>query len=259
MDGCGGRLYCELVVHIAVRLYEISLQRSVSRETAKLKGYEFDDMAVGAFQDACGVLMEAGVVDPHPKFRTYKAKFDIPEMRDFLRSNPKPSAGSLERALSSFLAIAVDYGRLQPISAANQPFKVPEGFEKLFQLLIECGYAQRQGDLAQWTEKVAPAMYAAYVWEDPEAVARSQRMHEAYLEEIESMWQTMPADICVKFFCGDPDEDDELGRVVARFWYDGKWQTESLDIDQIEPSRRRLSRHSARKLLKRFHGSGSKQ
>lgn len=259
MDGCGKQLYCELVVHIAVRLYEIQRQAPVCRETTKLKGHEFDDMAAGAFQKACRVLMEAGVVVPHPKFSTYKARFDIPGMRAFVSSNPKPSDSFLQRALSSFLAIAIDYGRFQPISATKQPFEIPEGFEKLFQLLIECGYAQRQGDLAQWTEKVAPAMYAATVWEDPEIVARWQRLHEAYLEELEAMWQTMPADICVRFFCSDPDEDDELGRVVARFWYDGKWQTEGLDVEQIEPSKRRHSELCARDLLKRFHGPGKKR
>lgn len=259
IDDIEEQLYFELVVHIAVRLYEIHSQSPVSRETTELEGYDIDDMALVDFKNACSILMEAGVVDQHPKFTIYRAKFNIPEMRDFLRSNPRPSAESLQSALSCFLAIASDYGRFHPISIAKEPFKVTDGFEKLFQLLEVCGYAQRKGNFVQWTDKVAPAMYAAYLWEDPVVAAKWQRINEAFDKELEAIWDTMPAEICAMFFSADHDQDDELGQVIARFWRDGKWHAKGLDIDRIELSRQRRCVLFAREILKRFHKSERRQ
>jgi len=49
----------------------------------------------------------------------------------------------------------------------REPFKPTAEFEREIAALVECGYAERCGDMVKWTDKIAPVMRAEHCWDDP--------------------------------------------------------------------------------------------
>lgn len=149
------------------------------------------------FVDGCYVLWELGVAlagtgesdDPgmtrqqcvaYAKQHPGDKRFDLDQQSMFkffpaaetragvLAFGELPNA-LLERLLAAYVDNACHYGPDEEtlLYSGPEPFKPTIEFECEIAALVECGYAERRGEMVKWTDKMAPVMRAEHCWEDP--------------------------------------------------------------------------------------------
>ena len=70
------------------------------------------------------------------------------------------------RLLEAYVDNACEYGPDgTQLCSGREPFKPTTEFEREIDALVECGYAERCGDMVKWTDKIAPVMQVADFWE----------------------------------------------------------------------------------------------
>jgi hypothetical protein len=175
------RLAAELAVGLARRLW-IALGPSAT--DAGYCWHHFQN----PFVDGCHVLWELGVAlagtasgDQGMTWRQYVAYLkqhpgeeDVAGHGFMFFAAPETRAGVLaygelpdtlfRRLLEAYIGNACDYGPLETqLYSDQEPFKPTVEFEREIGALVECGYAERCGDMVKWTDKIAPVM----CWGDP--------------------------------------------------------------------------------------------
>jgi hypothetical protein len=147
--------------------------------------------AQNPFEDGCYLLWELGVamtlvatesgdqgmtrqqyVDAkrHPGEETFAMYrfFPAPETRAGVLAYGELPDALFERLLAAYVDNACDYGPDgTQLCSDREPFKPAVEFEREIGALVECGYAERCGDMVKWTDKIAPAMRAEDCWDDP--------------------------------------------------------------------------------------------
>ncbi len=237
-------LYDELVVQIAVRYPKNSFDGEVwednqGRESrSDFKNYIIGHGFMSDFEAACSVLMDAGVAVPinhdgspkqgeHPWSAYFRILFDVDELRAHLADSLPTSAPPLGEVIKVFLGLTTDYGDC-PIPTRRAVFPVPEGFERIFALLADCGYVERTGYHVKWTDNIQPQMRALYHWDE-----EGQSEVERYEAEVEEAWRTMPWLIQKLFFPAIGPDVLVLEVVVKRFWDGQRWQGSSAEFIKI--------------------------
>src|SRR5262245_11133300 len=186
------RLYAAMLHAIAMDLYTthavISLPggefKDGPRQTERgRKGCVTEDYFQGYRKQAFELLAGFGLVKPvkhdgSPASRAdhtghWTLAVDIDDtVTQVLETFPE-RLPTIDQALAGVIGVA----RLATGRAAFVP--APE-YLPLLQLLAEHGYAGRVGDKFRWTDKAAPAMQAAYLWDDNDQ--SSADLHEAQLD-----------------------------------------------------------------------------
>lgn len=235
-------LQAELIISIALRATEFLLaadfdaNRQPRQSPDMIKSLVIDHQFTSDFEGACWVLLQAGAVRavnrnlaPVKWGPCFQFLFDVPELRKHLTQVLPIDTLSIGKTLEAFLAIASDFGSSQPITTRRIAFRVPTGYERLFELLAICGYAERHDDWLKWTDKIAPMMQKAFAWDK-----RNRSLTDLFQAEIDSMWRSMPAGVRNEFFAGDEPNLIELAFVIEKSWRKGKWQ--NADAPNIQPS-----------------------
>jgi hypothetical protein len=154
-------------------------------------------MFQSTFVDGCYVLWELGVAlagtdrrddlgmtrhqcvayaKQHPGDKKYNLDqqslfkfFPAPETRAGVLAYGELPDALFERLLEAYFDNACHYGPDEEtlLYTGSEPFKVAVEFEREIDALVECGYAQRCGDMVKWTDKIAPGMPAEDCWVDP--------------------------------------------------------------------------------------------
>jgi hypothetical protein len=71
------------------------------------------------------------------------------------------------RLLEAYVDNACEYGPDgTQLCSSREPFKPTVEFEREIGALVECGYAERCGDMVRWTDKIAPVM-RKHCWDNP--------------------------------------------------------------------------------------------
>jgi hypothetical protein len=72
------------------------------------------------------------------------------------------------RLLAAYVGTACMFGpNGTQLCSDREPFKPAVEYERELAALVECGYAERCGDMVKWTDKIAPVMRAEHCWDDP--------------------------------------------------------------------------------------------
>ncbi len=236
-------LYAELIVHITARMVEIRLaENCINNQRPREDRFDFKDLVidhtfVSDFERSCRILQKAGVIHPLNNDMTrnddarawaayFQIKFSLSTLHDHLRQHLPDTALPLSQALESFLSLTTNYGGGPPrLSTRRDQFIVPPEYTRTCHLLEQCGYLVHVNNTVQWTDKITPIMQAIYAWDENGASRVEQ-----YEAEINEMWETMPLKIRKRFFSrkhADTVDVITLSDVIARYWYDGKWQKKS--------------------------------
>jgi hypothetical protein len=145
------------------------------------------------FEDGCHVLWELGValvatesgdqgmtwqqfVDakqrPGEESSAFKF-FPAPETRAGVLAYGELPAALFGRLLAAYVGNACMYGPDgTQLCKDREPFKPAAEFEREIGALVECGYAERCGDMVKWTDKIASVMRAEHCWDVLERVNR---------------------------------------------------------------------------------------
>lgn len=171
---------------------------------------------------ALGVLVPVPHAD-RPEERwlcNHRLTMDADAMPDFLARTLEPGDGRIERTVAVFVSIAcVYYG----LSDRRDVFDVPDAYRREMDALIRLGYATAEGFRVRWTDKVAPAMCEAYLW-DGNFQSRAAAEEEERQAEAEAAWRTMPEPIRDRFFRRQPEPFMEFVKLLCRCW-DGETRT----------------------------------
>lgn len=174
------RLAAELAVGLARRLW---MALGPDATDAGFCWHHFQN----PFVDGCHVLWELGVAladiestDQGMTWQQYAKQHPGEEGRGSFRFFPTPEtrAGVLAygelpdalfgRLLAAYVGNACMFGPDgTQLCSDRKPFKPAVEFEREIAALVECGYAERCGNMVKWTDKIAPVMRAEHCWDDP--------------------------------------------------------------------------------------------
>jgi hypothetical protein len=128
-----------------------------------LAAAESDDQGMTRQQYAAYALQHPGKEYPCSlKF------FPAPETRAGVLAYGELPDALFGRPLEAYVGNACDYGpNGTQLCSDREPFKPAVEFEREIGALVECGYAERCGDMVKWTDKIAPVMRAEHCWDDP--------------------------------------------------------------------------------------------
>jgi len=177
-------LVAELTIGVARRLHAIlgpKANGAYKESDVVFHGFASD------FEDCCDVLWRLGVArasDGELTNLTFQAfknldpagrktkmgptlfSFLEPEdIRNALFSELLETSPKIDELLSSYLRIACGYDLDGSIlSTKREPFVPQNEFKSEIDALERSGYVERLGPAMIWTDKIAPAMQAAYFW-----------------------------------------------------------------------------------------------
>lgn len=154
------------------------------------------------FETGCSVLWTLGVAraaygsKPEQQELTYPTdypdrifppffRFSSPsEIRDVMAGAPPASPPSLDNVLPAYIQLASDYGPDEGpwLSTRREPFIPSAEFDREIDALERLGYIERLGFEVRWTDKMAPTMQKAYLWQ-PDGRS-SAEVAEAELEAV---------------------------------------------------------------------------
>jgi hypothetical protein len=172
------------------------------------------------FEDGCYVLWELGVAlalvatetgdqgltrqqyidaKQHPgeeAFAMYKF-FPAPETRAGVIAYGELPDALFGRLLEAYIDTACMHGPDgTQLCSDREPFKPAVEFEREIGALVECGYAERCGDMVKWTDKIAPVMQVGDFWEASAVVIPDEA--RAQVEELIRSEQRLAAAIAIR-------------------------------------------------------------
>lgn len=191
------------------------------------KGSTFFHGFAGDFEAAHEALVGLGVFVRVPEenkpdgsaSRPFAFTMDADEIPHFLTVAIENGDPRLAGMLDAFVGIACRYDGL---SDERSLFRPPVTYLKAMWALARSGYAERVGDQYRWTNLIAPAMRAAFLW-DEELQSYSALSRDEEEAEAEAAWRTMPETIRHTYFSSRPIDLIAFARILAVSWKDGKW------------------------------------
>jgi ribosomal protein L7/L12 len=194
------------------------------------------------FEDAFAVLWELGVAlaatesddqgMTRQQYAVYATQHPGEEYPCSLKFFPAPEtrAGVLAygelpdalfgRLLAAYVDNACEYGPDgTQLCSDREPFKPTVEFEREIGVLVECGYAERCGDMVKWTDKIAPVMQVADFREAPAVVIPDEP--RAQVEDLIRSEQRLAAVIAIQHIANvgitqAQAHVDELERALQR-------------------------------------------
>jgi ribosomal protein L7/L12 len=115
-----------------------------------------------------------------------------PETRAGVLAHGELPGALFERLLAAYVDNACVYGPDgTQLCSDREPFKPTVEFEREIGALVECGYAERCGDMVKWTDKIAAVMQVADFWEAPAVVMPDEA--QAQVEDLVRSGQRLAA------------------------------------------------------------------
>ena len=219
-----GTLEGRLCGHLAAALANYFVKAEGSTGPAR-KGDTFWHSGMSTFERAHAALEAIGVF-PFQKNSDDRPGnafiVDAEQMPDFLATQDVNER--ISEILEAFVGVACEYGGLPD---RGNWFDCPEKWAVAMKYLSLAGYAEQNGSRFRWTEKIKPAMLAAYIWD--ENVRPLDELADTEFEaEAERAWQTMP-DTLRQAIRSSNMSFIELVKVLALSWKDGRWHDFNRD------------------------------
>lgn len=155
----------------------------------------------------------------------HELAMDAAEIPDHLARTVSDGDQRLPVLLAAFLGLFVDH--TGELSDRHAPFSSPDHLMPAMSMLVRTGYASKVGKQFRWTQKITPAMQAAWIWD--ENGASFEQTADIELERNAQLaWQTMPKPIKMALL------SDKIGfmqfvKILALGWKEGRWVSYRLD------------------------------
>ncbi len=175
----------KLFVEIALHLSHIIFDHPAYR--ARRDGGWFDIPPVREWHSSCDYLAGLGFLE----IETHGARFLVErsDLRGHLEALDKPDWQRPEQAIENLLRLDEYYHG--DISDRRQPFRVPGYLEKVMWALVACGFAIREPDGFQWTDKVAPIFIDLGLW-SPDGVPFLDLDAASVAPLTDRIWDALP-------------------------------------------------------------------
>jgi hypothetical protein len=218
-----GRLCGELAASIA---------RLVTRDGRK--GEAFYHESTSDREAATVALTRFGLLAPVPPadwpsetwYCLHALTMDADAMPEYLAGRVGKDDSRFAEMLHAWLLVVWDDSGESPMLAMRrEPFDCLEIHRNVARALAETGYLESVATQYRWTDKIGPAMVAAYFWnEDFESLAEiEQRQLEAESDEIV---RTMP-DKVAEIFRDHAHNLLGVWVVLGKLWRGGMWRLDA--------------------------------
>ena len=176
-------LFVEIGHHIARCLWETLGQKDPNYET------EMWDQAESVYEHGTSILTELGILNEIGQ-SLYTFRVTPPDVRDHLGDLEPRTDYTFDQIIGNFLRFTSDYRG--EISNEPDPFQVPGYLEQAMWAFVALGYATREPDGFQWTDKIRPIMVAEYLWSAEENKSYVTIDREKSQKLADRMWDTLP-------------------------------------------------------------------
>ncbi|WP_213288464.1 hypothetical protein [Bradyrhizobium sp. sGM-13] len=195
------------------------------------KGEAFYHETTSDREAATVALTKFGLLAPVPRadmpgeiwYCEHALTMDADAMPEYLAGRVGKDDPRFAELLQAWLWVVCDSA--SPMSTRREPIDCLEIHRNVARALAETGYLEPVGAQYRWTDKIGPAMVAAYFWnENFESVEEiEQRELEAASDEIV---RTMP-DLVVEIFRDHPHNLLGMWVVLGKLWRDGMWRLDA--------------------------------
>lgn len=232
-------------------------------EHPSIKGMIFDHMFTNPFERAAynfikwGICRHLAIGDP-PKDSNISAEFivDLCDLSDHIDSKIE-AVPPLSNSVSMFVSLYCSHHVLVPIS--REPFSMdtlpsmrqgidfsrhPGGdrnaerianYKPEMDRFVEAGYAEKSGNLYNWTTKIAPVMRKHYLWTEDSRYEYELKQEDVEIKAL-SMWNLMPAHISSRLQQEPPDKRKGVFMgLAANYWDEHSqcWVDRKLDLKRF--------------------------
>ena len=121
------------------------------------------DLAQSNYEVGCSSLLSVGVYKGAEHPTLHEVIVPVERVLEHMQSLEEVERESFDELLSGFIENYISYGG--GLAGHRRAFQVPIDLEKVADLLVLCGYADREGMEIRWTEKISPIMVRWYIWD----------------------------------------------------------------------------------------------
>lgn len=216
-----GILCGEMAASIARYVSKITINGTPAK-----KGVVFHHMFQTDFSESALALHAFGVAEPvhidgvaeKDLYYNHTLLLDADDIPKFLAQRVQENDSRFPQLLEAFIRIAANYENLP---TTRNLFSCPERLIEVMNRLVEGKFAEKVGDQFRWTEKISPAMRAAYLWDEHDNSYSDSEEHRLETESDNAV-RTMPTDIR-KAFEDNPENLIGWTAVLSTRWKDGAW------------------------------------
>lgn len=172
------KFVAELTVRIAERLFCILREPYQNDRNSDFISHMFSS----DFENGCDTLWKLGVAsgfigdeqglfitDAEDKSRFFAAYRFLPEVEireAILETETSEHYPSIEEIVRAYISLTAEYGSHgSALCSSRESFHPQDEYAREIEVLVEHGYMARLGNNVIWTDKIAPHMEAAYIWE----------------------------------------------------------------------------------------------
>lgn len=209
-----------------------SLCRFFAGHSGNQKGRSIMQSCSGDWIVAEEALLAIGVMHVPPIDNDGKKELPVfsmnaEEMPSFVTTFIFEGDPRIPQMIQAFVAIACGGYEKHPLSDRREWFDAPPHYLIAMKWLTRLGYAERNRGTFRWTEKIAPAMRAGYLWNE-EGFPFWEAEEAEQQAECELIWATMPDTLKHSLKTGAVGLWD-LVKILALGWRDGQWHTYEPD------------------------------
>ena len=121
------------------------------------------DLAQSNFEVGCSSLLSVGVYKGAEHRTLHEVVVPVEDVSGHMLSLKRVTRDSFDELLSAFVGNYVSFGG--ELMSHRRAFQVPTDLEKVADLLVLCGYADREETKIRWTEKISPVMVRWRIWD----------------------------------------------------------------------------------------------
>lgn len=141
------------------------------------------------FESGCRALNLVGIYQQGKQYTVHLPLVSVAEARGHMEALAEVDRDAFEYLLRA--AVSNFVGFSGALSSTRLPFEVPPDMQVLAGLLAQNGYATWDGVHLQWTNKPAPQMWDAYLW-DEDCSSFSDRLNAAVKANAQQLAKSLP-------------------------------------------------------------------
>jgi|GEM_PF-3914106 len=237
-DEFNKRLYAELVQCIAMDLFSPSQKAAGYGDSHQrwdsskgMKGEWIWHSFASTFERVFRVLLAFPAFEPvdgegrpavaNGGLANVRLAVDVKDIAKRVLANFPSQPPPLLDVLTSYIELCTHHGS---ISSSRNSFCIEVSYTVLFGLLARAGYIGQVDDRFRWTDKIAPAMAAIYLWDAERSFA------DNYEKTLGLIWQTMPEKLKQQIFFQGKIDVMSFAVAYSTCWLGDCWDLTKMQV-----------------------------
>jgi hypothetical protein len=131
------------------------------------------NMGQSNYEAGCYALNLVGVFQQAAHYTVHEVVVPLDGIRQHMEGLDHVSREALNELLSAFIENYVTYEGI--LSGWRGAYSAHKSLQKVLNLLVATGFAEKQADQYKWTTKIQPIMQHWYIWDENGVVAQFGR------------------------------------------------------------------------------------